>query len=151
MWEVIRAVRSAHAAEPELDSHGLLKLVSDNAGMTTHLVSIAVRYWAGYPDEVDAEIAAADAAEDSAEQAWLRERQLLAGYPDEARDAYREGYRRSSTPHARRVLALSALAAGESRTTIRTWLSTDVENAATLAMLESFGWSGPNVQADFAG
>jgi hypothetical protein len=79
VWEVIRAVRSAHAVEPELDSHDLLKLVSDNTGMTTHLLSIAVRYWAAYPDEVDAEIAAANAAEDSAEQAWLRERQLLAG------------------------------------------------------------------------
>jgi hypothetical protein len=47
--------------------------------VTTHLLSIAVRYWAAYPDEVDAEIAAADSAEETAEQAWLRERQLLAG------------------------------------------------------------------------
>jgi hypothetical protein len=78
-WEVIRAVRSAHAAEPELDSNDLLKLVSDNTGVTVHLLSIAVRYWAAYPDEVDAEIAAADAAEDTAEQAWQRERRLLAG------------------------------------------------------------------------
>jgi hypothetical protein len=30
-------------------------------------------------NEVDAEIVAADAAEEAAEQAWLRERQLLAG------------------------------------------------------------------------
>jgi len=69
---------------------------------------------------------------------------------DEARDAYREGYRRSATPHARRVLALAALKAGESRTTVKAWLSMDVENAPTLAMLESFGWNGPKVQADFA-
>lgn len=79
VWEVIRAVRSAHAAEPELNSYDLLKLVSGNTGVTTHLLNIAVRYWAAYPNEVDAEIAAADAAEDSAEQAWLRERQLMAG------------------------------------------------------------------------
>ena len=69
---------------------------------------------------------------------------------DEARDAYREGYRRSATPHARRVLALAALKSGESRTTVKGWLSTDVVNAPTLAMLESFGWNGPKVQADFA-
>ncbi|HUJ07808.1 MAG TPA: hypothetical protein VLX31_17010 [Streptosporangiaceae bacterium] len=79
VWEVIRAVRSAHVTEPELDSTDLLKLVSDNTGVTTHLLSIAVRYWAAYPDEVNAEVAVADAAEDTAEQAWLRERQLLAG------------------------------------------------------------------------
>jgi hypothetical protein len=42
-------------------------------------VNTAVRYWAAYPIEVDAEIAAADAAEEAAEQSWRRERQLLAG------------------------------------------------------------------------
>jgi len=68
-----------------------------------------------------------------------------------ARDAYREGYRRSSTPHARRVLALAAIGAGETRTKVKSWLSTDRENAPTLAMLESYGWNGPKVQQDFAG
>ena len=79
VWEIIRAVKSARVAEPELDSGALLGLVSDNAGIALHLLSTAVRYWAAYPAEIDAEIAAADAAEEAAEQAWLRERQLLAG------------------------------------------------------------------------
>lgn len=79
VWEVIRAIRSAHASEPDLDSDDLLTLVSDNTGVTIRLLNTAVRYWAGYPDEVEAEIVAADAAEDAAEQAWLRERKLLAG------------------------------------------------------------------------
>lgn len=79
MWEVIRAVKSAHAAEPGLDSVDLVALVSENSGLAARLVNTAIRYWAAYPTEVDAEIAAADAAEDAAEQAWLRERQLLAG------------------------------------------------------------------------
>ena len=79
VWEVIRAIRSAHAAEPELDSDNLLSLVSENTGVAPRLLGTAVRYWAAYPDEVNAEIAAADAAEEAAEQAWLRERQLLAG------------------------------------------------------------------------
>src|SRR4029077_20644374 len=47
--------------------------------ITLRLLTTAVRYWAAYPDEVDAEIAAAEAAEEAAEQAWLRERELLAG------------------------------------------------------------------------
>jgi hypothetical protein len=79
VWEVIRAVKSAHAAEPRLDRDDLVSLVSDNTGIALRLVTTAVRYWATYPDEVDAEITAADAAEEAAEQAWLRERQLLAG------------------------------------------------------------------------
>ena len=79
IWEVIRAVKSAHAAEPRLDSDELVSLVSDNTGMALRLLTTAVRYWAAYPGEIDAEIAAADTAEEIAEQAWLRERQLLAG------------------------------------------------------------------------
>ena len=79
VWEVIRAVKSAHAAEPALDSDDLMSLVSSNTGVELRLLTTAVRYWAAYPDEIDAEIAAADAAEEAAEQAWLRERQLLAG------------------------------------------------------------------------
>ena len=79
IWEVIRAVRSAHAVEPGLDEDDLLGLVSGNTGIAPRLLSTAVRYWAAYPVEIDAEIAAAGAAEEAAEQAWQRERQLLAG------------------------------------------------------------------------
>jgi hypothetical protein len=79
VWEVIRAIRSAHATEPGIDGDDLLGLVSDNTGVTIRLLSTTVRYWAAYPDEVDAEIAAAEAAQEAAEQAWLRERELLAG------------------------------------------------------------------------
>ena len=79
MREVIRAIKSAHAAEHGLNSEDLVSLVSDNTGIALRLVTTAVRYWAAYASEVDAEIAAADAAEEAAEQAWLRERQLLAG------------------------------------------------------------------------
>ena len=79
VWEVIRAIRSAHAAEPGLNSDDLVSLVSDNTGIALRLLTTAVRYWATYPGEVDAEIAAADAVEETAEQAWMRERQLLTG------------------------------------------------------------------------
>jgi hypothetical protein len=43
------------------------------------LIRVATGYRAAYPDEIDAEIAVADAAEDNAEQAWRRERELLGG------------------------------------------------------------------------
>src|SRR5260370_40338045 len=79
VWEVIRAIKSAHAAEPGLDSDDLASLVSDNTGIALRLVTTAVPYWAAYPGEVDAEIVAGDAADEAAEQARLRERQLLAG------------------------------------------------------------------------
>ncbi len=79
VWEVVRAVKSARAAEPALAEDDLLALVADNTGIPVRSTRGAVRYWASYPDEIDAEIAAAEAAEDAAEDAWRRERQLLAG------------------------------------------------------------------------
>ena len=57
----------------------MLTLVTGNTGIPLRLIRTAVRYWASYPEEIDAEIAAATAAEDAAEHAWQRERQLLAG------------------------------------------------------------------------
>jgi hypothetical protein len=78
VWEIIRAVKSARTAEPALADDGLLGLIADNTGTPLRLSRTAVRYWASYPDGIDAEIAASDAAEDAAEQAWRREHELLA-------------------------------------------------------------------------
>ena len=79
VWEIIRAVKSARRAEPDLAEGDLLTLVGENTGLPARLTRAAARYWSSYPDEIDAEIAAADAAEEAAEEAWRRERQLLAG------------------------------------------------------------------------
>jgi hypothetical protein len=79
VWEVVRAVRSARAAEPDLGERDLLTMVSENTGVPVRLIRVATGYWASYPDEIDAEVAAADAAEDNAERAWRREQELLAG------------------------------------------------------------------------
>jgi hypothetical protein len=79
VWEVMRAVKSARAAEPGLGEHDLLGMVAENTGVPEPMIRVATGYWAAYPDEIDAEIAAADAAEESAEQAWRRERDLLGG------------------------------------------------------------------------
>ncbi len=78
VWELVRAVKSARTAEPGLSDDRLLTVVADNTGVPLRLVRAAVRYWASYPGEIDAEITAADAAEDAAARAWQRERQLLA-------------------------------------------------------------------------
>lgn len=79
VWEVVRAVKSARTAEPELSEAEILQLVSDNSGVPVRLIKIAVHYWASYPGEIDTWIAAADEAEDQAEAAWRRERDLLGG------------------------------------------------------------------------
>ncbi|MGI9093841.1 MAG: RNA-directed DNA polymerase [Mycobacteriales bacterium] len=70
--------------------------------------------------------------------------------PPEARDACRDAFRRAASPQARRVLALTALGAGETRTKVRSWLKADPENDVTLRMLESCGFVAPPVSKDFA-
>jgi hypothetical protein len=78
VWEVVRAVRSGRVAEPELGEDELLRLVCDNTGLSMWLLRTALRYWSAYPDDVDAEIKAADDAERAAERAWQREQELFA-------------------------------------------------------------------------
>jgi hypothetical protein len=79
VWEVVRAVRSARSAEPELAESDLIAMIAVNTGTPARLIRIAIRYWSSYPDEIDAEITAAASAEDAAERAWQREHRLLAG------------------------------------------------------------------------
>jgi hypothetical protein len=79
VWEIVRSIKSARAAEPALAEQELLTLIADNTGTPVSVVHTAVRYWASYPNEIDDEIATADAAEEAAELAWQRERRLLAG------------------------------------------------------------------------
>jgi hypothetical protein len=79
VWETVRAIKSARAAEPGLVEDDLLAMVAGNTGVPVRLLRIAIRYWASYPAEIDAEMTAADRAEELAEQAWQREQRLLAG------------------------------------------------------------------------
>jgi hypothetical protein len=76
--EVIRAVKSARASEPDLDAADVVALVETNTGVPARLVDVAVRYWSSYPDEIDAWIEEADALEAEALAAWERQQELLA-------------------------------------------------------------------------
>lgn len=75
--EVIRAVRSARATEPELDAPDIVALVATNAGVAARLIDIAIRYWSSYPDEIDAWIVDVDAIEAETLSAWERRQDLL--------------------------------------------------------------------------
>jgi len=81
IWEIIRAVKSARAAEPRLGEDKLLSVVASNAGTTLRLLRTALRYWAAHPTEVEQEITAADTAERAAERSWRREQGLLGRRP----------------------------------------------------------------------
>jgi len=76
--EVIRAVRSARHAEPELTADEIVALVSANTGVPGRLVDIAIRYWAAYPAEIDAWIEETAVFEEQQLKAWERRQDLLA-------------------------------------------------------------------------
>lgn len=76
--EVIRAVKSARAAEPEIDAADVVALVETNTGVPARLIDVAVRYWSSYPDGIDAWIAETDALEIELLAAWERQQELLA-------------------------------------------------------------------------
>jgi len=76
--EVIRAVKSARAAEPDLDSDEIVALVSTNTGVPGRLADTAIRYWAAYPDEIDSWIEEVESFEEQALLAWERRQVLLA-------------------------------------------------------------------------
>lgn len=77
VWEVVRSVRSARLAEPDLTEPQILHLVADNTGLSPHAINVAVGYWSSYPEEIDAELLADEAATELAESAWLRRETLL--------------------------------------------------------------------------
>lgn len=77
VWEVASAVRSARAAEPDLDADEVVALVADTSGMQERLVRAAVDYWAAYPDEIDGWLERADVEAAEAELRWRREQRLL--------------------------------------------------------------------------
>src|SRR5258708_19507256 len=60
VWEVVRAIKSARVAEPELADDGLLGLVADNTGTPLRLVRPPLRHWASYPPQLAPAISPAD-------------------------------------------------------------------------------------------
>jgi hypothetical protein len=48
---MVRAVKSARAAEPNLDEEELLALAATNTGVPVRMVRTALSYWARFPQD----------------------------------------------------------------------------------------------------
>lgn len=81
----------------------------------------------------------------------LASQRLAASQLGDSRYTLREAAGYSDNPMHRRVLALAALQAGESRVVVKRILSEFEENAVTLEMLEDRGFRSPKPAADFVG
>jgi hypothetical protein len=79
VWEVVGAVRSVRAAEPELTGDEALTAVTDSSGVPLPFLRAALAYWGDYPEEVDAFVDRARAEAAQAQAAWERQQELLGG------------------------------------------------------------------------
>jgi hypothetical protein len=73
VWEVIKFLR-------EVDERGpaAVDAAAEAFGIDASRISTAISYYGDYQEEIDAEIAEADAASAHAEQAWRVQQQLIA-------------------------------------------------------------------------
>ena len=78
VWEIVRAVQAARAAEPELAEAELLVMLEEGTGVPPRMIRTALDYWAAYPDEVEALIDYAEQAEAEQAVAAARAATLLA-------------------------------------------------------------------------
>jgi hypothetical protein len=69
VWEVVRAIKSAAAEDPNLEEQAVLTLVSVNTGLSPRLLRVAVDYYAAYRHELDLVLRDADEAERSVQRA----------------------------------------------------------------------------------
>jgi hypothetical protein len=77
VWEVIGAVRSVRAAEPELTGGEVLTVVAEISGVPVPFLHAALAYWGDYPEEVDAFLDRSRAEAAQAQAAWERQQELL--------------------------------------------------------------------------
>ena len=77
LWEVIGAVRSTRAAEPELTGDEVLAAVAETAGVPVPFLRAALAYWGDYPEEVNAFLDRARTEAGQAQAAWERQQELL--------------------------------------------------------------------------
>ena len=78
VWEIVREVQAARAAEPELAEAELLVMLEEGTGVPPRMIRTALDYWAAYPDEVEALIDYAEQAEAEQAVAAARAATLLA-------------------------------------------------------------------------
>ena len=73
MWEVAKVIR-------ELDERGeaAVTTAAELLNLTPEQVRVALRYYAAFPEEIEAEIALADEESQAAERSWRIQQRLLA-------------------------------------------------------------------------
>jgi hypothetical protein len=77
VWDLVRVLDEIRQARPKLTGERLVTALSEELGLTPAKVRLAIGYYAAFPQEIDARIAAAEEASVRAEQAAHVRQRLL--------------------------------------------------------------------------
>jgi hypothetical protein len=77
IWEVVTALNAIRDEAPDLDGETLIGELATVTGLTRKQVTIALRYYAAYPDEIDGRIASNKDVAEREEQLWTAQQNLL--------------------------------------------------------------------------
>jgi hypothetical protein len=77
VWEVISALDAIRDEDPDLDGELLRAEVGTVTGLSVAHVTVALRYYAAYPDEIDERIANNRDVAEREEQLWAAQQTLL--------------------------------------------------------------------------
>lgn len=77
VWEVIGALKALREENPSLADDELRDALTEVTGLSTDHVNAALRYYVGYPDEIDQRIAANEAEATREHALWVSQQNLL--------------------------------------------------------------------------
>ncbi len=77
IWEVLAALHAVREEAPDLAGEEMLEEVATTTGLAREQVTVALRYYAAYSEEIDERIAANQDAADREERLWRAEQDLL--------------------------------------------------------------------------
>ena len=80
-WEVVTALRAIRDETPDLDGESLVGELATVTGLSHEQVTIALRYYAAYPAEIDERITSNNEVAEREERLWAAQQNLLRRRP----------------------------------------------------------------------
>jgi hypothetical protein len=77
VWEVVTALHAIRDETPDLDGESLVDELAAVTGLSHEEVTVAVRYYAAHPAEIDERIASNTEVAEREEQLWAAQQNLL--------------------------------------------------------------------------
>jgi hypothetical protein len=77
VWEVVTALQAIRDEAPDLDGGSLVAEIATGTGLNQELVTVALRYYAAFPEEIDERIESNREVAQREERLWTAQQGLL--------------------------------------------------------------------------